>query len=164
VITILCSGSRGDIQPYIALAKALATYGKEVRIATGATFESFVTGYGIGFIPMSADPSLLRDLDPDLMRNAQSSDNPLKMLLTFRSMKRFADQAAASMTEECVRACQSSELIVYHLGCVAGYFAAREMGVPAVLAAPFPLPPWRFRHHSSGFRGRGAQHHRALFQ
>jgi UDP:flavonoid glycosyltransferase YjiC (YdhE family) len=38
VIIILCSGSRGDIQPYIALAQELISLGKKVRIATGASF------------------------------------------------------------------------------------------------------------------------------
>jgi sterol 3beta-glucosyltransferase len=139
VITILCSGSRGDIQPYIALAQALQEFGQEVRIATGTSFESFVTGYGISFIPLSADPATLQNLNPELMRTAQGSDNPIKMLLTFRKMKSFADKAAASMTEECFHACEASELVIYHPGCVAGYFAARQMGIPAVLASPFPM-------------------------
>jgi sterol 3beta-glucosyltransferase len=73
------------------------------------------------------------------MRTAQGSDNPIKMLLTFRRMKNFANKVAASMTDECVRACDASELVIYHPGCVAGYFAARDMGIPAVLATPFPL-------------------------
>ena len=33
MITILCAGSRGDFQPYIALAQQLKKFGKDVRIA-----------------------------------------------------------------------------------------------------------------------------------
>ncbi len=139
MITILCSGSRGDIQPYIALALELQKQGKEVRICTGKSFEKFITGYGIGFTSISADLETAQGINPELMRAAQSSDNPLKMLLTFRKMKRFAEKVAAAMTEESVLACMGSELIVYHPGCATGYFAARQLGVPAVLATPFPL-------------------------
>lgn len=32
MIIIICSGSRGDFQPYIALEKELKKQGKEVRI------------------------------------------------------------------------------------------------------------------------------------
>ncbi|RSK25804.1 hypothetical protein EJF36_02240 [Bacillus sp. HMF5848] len=32
MITILCAGSRGDFQPYIALAQELKKLGKKVRI------------------------------------------------------------------------------------------------------------------------------------
>jgi sterol 3beta-glucosyltransferase len=138
MITILCAGSRGDIQPYIALAQELLSMGKEVRIAAGRSFESFLTGYGIGFYPISADYQSA-DIDQSLLKDAQSSDNPLKMLLTFNRMKKYASQMASSMTEEMYNACQDSELVVYHPGCAIGYFAAKSMGIPAVLASPFPL-------------------------
>ncbi len=47
MITILCSGSRGDIQPYIALAIKLKKQGEDVRIAAGESFGDFITSYGI---------------------------------------------------------------------------------------------------------------------
>lgn len=139
MITILCSGSRGDIQPYIALGLELQKCGKEVRICTGKSFEGFVTSYGLSFAPLSADIETARALDPELLRAAQSSDNPLKMLLSFRKMKAFANRMAADTTAETFRVCADSELIVYHPGCAAGYFAARQLNIPAVLATPFPL-------------------------
>ena len=49
MISILCSGSRGDVQPYIALAQELKKLGLEARIASSKMFESFVRGYGIDF-------------------------------------------------------------------------------------------------------------------
>ena len=47
MITILCSGSRGDVQPYIALALELQKLGKPVRIASNKIFESFVRSHGL---------------------------------------------------------------------------------------------------------------------
>ena len=134
MITILCSGSRGDIQPYIALAQQLRKLGKDVRIAAGQSFKSFVEGYGIGFYPLSADFKTI-ELDPRLLKDAQSSDNPLKMLLTFNKMKKYA----VMMTDEMYSACEDSELVVYHPGCTVGYFAAEKLGVPSIMASPFPM-------------------------
>jgi sterol 3beta-glucosyltransferase len=44
MITILCSGSRGDFQPYIALALELKNAGIPVKIVGGKSFADFVPG------------------------------------------------------------------------------------------------------------------------
>ncbi len=134
MITILCSGSRGDFQPYIALAQMLQQKGQAVRIAGGKSFGAFVRSYGIDFYPFEADLDTV-GVDPKLLEAAGASDNPLKMLLAFNKMKDYG----IFTIEESVKACEGSELIVYHPGCTAGYFAARQMGIPAVLASPFPM-------------------------
>ena len=38
-ITILTLGSRGDVQPYVALGKGLLKRGHDVTICTGKTFQ-----------------------------------------------------------------------------------------------------------------------------
>ncbi len=134
MITILCTGSRGDIQPYIALSQELQKLGKEVRIVGGKSFEDLIKGYGIGFYNLSID-YLTADIDPKMLQEAQSSDNPLKMLLTFNKMKKYI----LGLTEEMFSACEGSELIVYHPGATIGYFAGEILGIPSVLATPFPL-------------------------
>jgi sterol 3beta-glucosyltransferase len=134
MITILCAGSRGDFQPYIALAQELKKLGKDVRIAGGKSFEDFIKGYGIGFYPLSVDYQTA-NIDPEMLQAAQSSDSPLKMLLTFNKMKRYV----LGLTEEMYYACEGNELIVYHPGATIGYFAGEILGIPSVLAAPFPM-------------------------
>jgi len=134
MITILCSGSRGDFQPYIALAQELQKLGKSVRIVGGKSFEDFIVGYGIDFYSLSADYQSI-DIDPKLLQDAQSSDNPLKMMLTFNKMKKYV----IGLTEEMFNACKGSELIVYHPGCSIGFFAGEKLGIPSILAAPFPM-------------------------
>jgi sterol 3beta-glucosyltransferase len=134
MITILCTGSRGDFQPYLALAQELKALGREVRIAGGQSFEAFIKGYGIDFYRLSQDYQSA-DLDPQLLTAAQSSDNPLKMLLTFNKMKKYVLELTAEMYQACV----GSELIIYHPGAAIGYFAGEMLGIPTVLAAPFPM-------------------------
>jgi len=134
MITILCSGSRGDFQPYIALAQELQKLDRKVRIVGGKSFEDFIKGYGIDFYPLSVDYQSA-NIDPKLIQEAQSSDNPLKMLLTFNKMKKYV----IGLTEEMFFSCKGSDLIVYHPGCSIGYFAGIELGIPSILAAPFPM-------------------------
>lgn len=134
MITILCSGSRGDFQPYIALARQLKKLGKEVRITSSKSFEGFIRSYGIDVYPISADSDTIK-IDPKLMKAAGSSDNPLKMLMTFNKMKEYG----IYMVNDFYSACEGSELIIYHPGCSVGYFAAQKFGIPSVLASPFPM-------------------------
>lgn len=53
-------GSRGDVQPFVALGKVLKeTYGHRVRVATHPTFQSFVEDSGLEFFSIGGDPAEL---------------------------------------------------------------------------------------------------------
>ncbi|UTT94116.1 hypothetical protein NDA17_002708 [Ustilago hordei] len=52
-------GSRGDVQPYIALAKGLQADGHRARIATHAEFGDWIIGHGIDFSEIGRDPAEL---------------------------------------------------------------------------------------------------------
>ncbi|KAI9155563.1 glycosyltransferase family 1 protein [Paramyrothecium foliicola] len=58
-IVVQVVGSRGDVQPFIALGNELQKQGHRVRIATHQTFESFVLSSGLEFYPIGGDPSEL---------------------------------------------------------------------------------------------------------
>jgi sterol 3beta-glucosyltransferase len=63
------------------------------------------------------------------------------MFFSFQKMKKYG----IYMVDKSYAACSGSELIVYHPGVSIGYFAAKKMGVPSVLASPFPLHRTRQR-------------------
>ncbi|WP_298839487.1 glycosyltransferase [Clostridium sp.] len=134
MITILCAGSRGDYQPYLALAMELKELGKDVRITGMREFGDFIRSYGIDFYPIQADFKSL-NVDENMLKQAQSADNPLKMLLTFNKMKKYG----AKIANEFYASCEGSELIIYHPGVTLGYFAAEKLGIPCILASPFPI-------------------------
>lgn len=58
-ITVLTIGSRGDVQPYIALCKGLIADGHKPKIATHAEFGDWVRKHGIDFAPVEGDPAEL---------------------------------------------------------------------------------------------------------
>ncbi|OJJ01775.1 hypothetical protein ASPVEDRAFT_71789 [Aspergillus versicolor CBS 583.65] len=55
-IVVQVVGSRGDVQPFIALGNELQRYGHRVRLATHDVFESFVRDSGLEFFPIGGDP------------------------------------------------------------------------------------------------------------
>ncbi|KAL2006865.1 hypothetical protein VTN00DRAFT_9533 [Thermoascus crustaceus] len=58
-IVIQVVGSRGDVQPFIAIGKELQQYGHRVRLATHDIFENFVKDSGLEFYPIGGDPAEL---------------------------------------------------------------------------------------------------------
>ncbi|KAL2062308.1 hypothetical protein VTL71DRAFT_6574 [Oculimacula yallundae] len=59
-IVIHVVGSRGDVQPFVALGRVLkATYGHRVRLATHGTFKKFVEENGLEFFEIGGDPAEL---------------------------------------------------------------------------------------------------------
>ncbi|KAF5930614.1 hypothetical protein HYC85_031487 [Camellia sinensis] len=51
-IVILIVGTRGDVQPFIAIGKRLQDYGHRVRLATHSNFKDFVLTAGLEFYPL----------------------------------------------------------------------------------------------------------------
>ncbi|QLQ78739.1 hypothetical protein HG537_0B00880 [Torulaspora globosa] len=78
-IGILTIGSRGDVQPYIALGKGLIKEGHQVTIITHSEFRSFVMMHGINFEEIAGDPAELmalmvehESMNVSLLRDASS--------------------------------------------------------------------------------------------
>lgn len=58
-IVMLIVGTRGDVQPFIAIGKKLQDYGHRVRLATHANYKEFVMTAGLEFFPVGGDPKVL---------------------------------------------------------------------------------------------------------
>lgn len=75
-IVIQVVGSRGDVQPFVALGKVLKdTYGHRVRLATHPNFKDFVQENGLEFFSIGGDPSRLMAFmvkNPSLMPGFRS--------------------------------------------------------------------------------------------
>lgn len=74
-IVIHVVGSRGDVQPFIALGNELQNHGHRVRLATHDVFDSFVRKSGLEFYPIGGDPAELMAFmvkNPGLIPNMKS--------------------------------------------------------------------------------------------
>ncbi len=139
LITLLTAGTRGDTQPYIALGLALQQKGYKIRLVASETFEALVTSFGLEFYPLPGDISAIAK-DPKL-RQAMEADNPLKVILSFKTMKNYARSLQQGFQQKFYDACRGSDAIVYHPGAAIGYFVAQAMNIPGILVTPFPMTP-----------------------
>lgn len=58
-IVILIVGTRGDVQPFVAIGNRLQEYGHRVRLATHSNFKEFVLAAGLEFFALGGDPKVL---------------------------------------------------------------------------------------------------------
>ncbi|XP_009627107.1 sterol 3-beta-glucosyltransferase UGT80A2-like isoform X1 [Nicotiana tomentosiformis] len=58
-IVMLIVGTRGDVQPFVAIGKKFQESGHRVRLATHANFREFVLSAGLEFYPLGGDPKVL---------------------------------------------------------------------------------------------------------
>ena len=132
-ITIITVGSRGDVQPYVALGLALTRAGHAVTVATHETFRTFVTDRGLAFAPVAGDPrGILGAATAD--RWLQSGRH--RHLVT--ATREFLGQVRPlldAMLADFWRVSRGADLVIY--SAVAAPCA--QMGVPSVAAFLQPL-------------------------
>ncbi|MGP9490100.1 glycosyltransferase [Glutamicibacter sp. AOP5-A2-7] len=133
-VLIMSFGTRGDIQPYAALAGELARSGHDVDFAVPEGFADLVpdgSGGSITHYPCGSEMlRLLREVLPELR-------GPRDALKTLGIMT----SAMRELNAECWAAAQSSrpDIVVYHPKCLAGQHIAQALGVPGVLSLPLPF-------------------------
>ena len=86
-LTIVAIGSRGDIQPYIALGQGLQRAGHRVRLNTHLDFEALVRAHDLEFAPLHGNVRDLMSSEAGVSF-AETGANPLKFVREFRGIAR----------------------------------------------------------------------------
>ena len=86
-ILILTLGSRGDVQPFAALASALAGRGHDVAVATSRGFEAMIEAAGAQAVPLSVDIQALAQ-SPEIRRALRSLRGKIKAWRMSKDMMR----------------------------------------------------------------------------
>lgn len=94
-VNILAAGSRGDVQPMVALGVGLVRAGHEVTICAGDDFEDFVTSRGVGFAPSGARIDDLIASPLGVAWLGHSSTNPFRELAALRRFVRASTDGYA---------------------------------------------------------------------
>lgn len=129
-ITIISIGSRGDIQPYIALSKGLNEAGHSVRLATHTAFAPLIRSYEAEFFPLDDDPREFFQTEKG-QRLLEGGSN------AFRFVHRLSQMIAPLVNmymERCEQACQDADvIIVTYLSFFIGYTTAEKLKKPLVV-------------------------------
>jgi sterol 3beta-glucosyltransferase len=134
-LTILTVGSRGDVQPYVALGLGLRREGHSVTLAASGIFEPWIRGHGLEFAPVRFNPQEFLQR-PDVREKFQSG-NPARLL----SLTRQTQPLYQSMFDDFWQACQKADHVVVTPIAYGGYDCAEKLGCPASLALLQPFGP-----------------------
>jgi len=122
-------GSRGDVQPLVALALELRALGQEVRLCVPPDFRDWVDGLGIP----------VRPIGPELRKLTASSAPAAPAPLSPERRRQMMEATVATQFETIAAAAQGCDVIV---GATALQIAARSvaevLGIPYVFAAYCP--------------------------
>ncbi|SJM88097.1 related to Sterol 3-beta-glucosyltransferase [Zygosaccharomyces bailii] len=141
-VGLLTIGSRGDVQPYIALGKGLQKEGHNVIIITHGEFRGFVESHGIEFDEIAGNPAELmsfmvehESLNVGLLKDASS-----------RFRKWIAELLVTSW-----KACRKAELdiLIESPSAMAGIHIAEALQIPYFRA--FTMPWTRTRAYPHAF-------------
>ncbi|WP_072395609.1 glycosyltransferase [Hyphomicrobium sp. CS1GBMeth3] len=134
-VAIQTLGTRGDVQPYIALARALMARGHEVQLCAPAQFEGLVSDHNVPFAPVPGEFLALLDKPEGKAAVAGSKGfgAGFKLLKHIRPLMR----AVLDAEWEAMRGFEP-DAIVYHPKSMASPSAAEKLGRPCILASPLP--------------------------
>ncbi|RCK59095.1 Sterol 3-beta-glucosyltransferase [Candida viswanathii] len=139
-ITLLTIGSRGDVQPYMALGKGLVKEGHNVTIATHGEFGDWIKKSGLNFKEIAGNPAELMSF--------MVTHNTMSVGFLKDAQKKFKSWIATLLTTSW-KACQGSDILIESPSAMAGIHIAEALGIPYFRA--FTMPWTRTRAYPHAF-------------
>lgn len=130
-VTILTYGSRGDVQPFLALSLRLIEAGHSVKLAAPARFKDFVIRWGVDFVPLAGDPQEL---------SRRLNDAGLNFVKLLRELMDHAVKTGAEVWRQTEESCRDADLILHTFThAVGAHSFARAHDIPDLHIQTFPV-------------------------
>ncbi len=138
-ITICTFGSRGDTQPYVALAIGLQQAGHQVTLVASSDLAEWIRSYGINVYPLRF--SLREFTQKPGQQDALKGRNMLRVLRDFRA---GFENYLVGVMDDCWQAAQDAEFLVLSSIASIGVDIAKQRNIPLAVVSLQPLfPPTR---------------------
>lgn len=136
-VSIVASGTRGDVQPYIALGAGLQQAGNNVRLLASENFEPLVVEAGLDFA--STGENIEAILQSEEWRKTTESGNFLTILAKMQSEMK---KRAAGIAQIMPNLLKGSDLIITGMSGIGGVFSIADMHhIPLIQAYVVPFMP-----------------------
>ena len=149
---IITCGSRGDIQPFLALAVTLKNRGHDVTIISSEIFKSFIESYDIEFIPYSSNP--LELLYSNKLLNYLQKDNKLGVV---NQLHKLGQLTIKEFTKLPFQLFDKFDFLISHVYLSSFVFSIAEklnkkfavviLSIPGTPTKDFPYQPVGFINH-----------------
>lgn len=130
-ISILAYGSRGDVQPFLALATGLRKVGHSVLLAAPYRFSDLAAALHVPFFPLAGDPQEI-----SVAINAAGTN----LYGMVKSIRDYAVGIAPQVVSQMMEASAGADLLVHSFLFTSGaHGLARSMGIPDISIQTFPM-------------------------
>ena len=135
-VCFLTLGTRGDVQPYLALAKYIINKGHSAIICTSESFKNLVKKEGVEFASAALDLMALSQSDI----GKKVLEHPIKNIkLTLKVSKEIMRPQYRQTFDDFYNACKNADIIVYHSKALVAIDIAEKLHIPAVHMPPIPV-------------------------
>ncbi len=133
-------GTRGDVEPFVALAGGLRAAGVEVRLATSGRFRDWVESFGVSCFPVS-DASLASIESQDGKTMLEGGSGLFRRITAGIRLARKSGRINEELMRDTWGAAEifAPDFIVFHPKLFAAPHVAERLGVPAFLAVLQPM-------------------------
>lgn len=130
--SLITIGSRGDVQPFLALGKGLQRKGHTVQICTMDKFQSLVESEGFSYLPLAGSAELLME---------KLIGEQVSFAEYFKNLRGLLNPIKEQFLSDIEAACKNADCVLYStLGSVA-YHACEKYRVPCFRTFFCPLDP-----------------------
>ncbi len=134
-IAILTFGSRGDVQPFLALARALQRRGAQPVLGAHPVYRKLIEHHGVAYAELAGDPQ-------EWMRSQARLRAMVRSPAVLTAAREFAGEWAPTMRtmlEQSTDLAEASDAVVFSHGALAGPHLREALGKPSAFAS---LQPW----------------------
>jgi sterol 3beta-glucosyltransferase len=141
---IVAIGSRGDVQPYVALALGLMERGHGATVMAHENFRDFVGGYGVEFISLRGNVEAMLQSEEG-MRTLKAGN----IVAFTRYLQKITVNTVESIVSDTLEACEKADVLIASLLAlpwVQGLaeklgkkWAIVQLNLPTVMTKAFPM-------------------------
>ncbi|PEN11466.1 UDP-glucose--sterol glucosyltransferase [Longibacter salinarum] len=139
-ILILTIGTRGDVQPHVALAVGLRKAGHNVTLCTSPRYRNLFADRGLSFAPLSDDLVAITESVEGRAALEDMSSLISGVRTAVRLIREHGD-IQRQLVRDGWKAAEAAQpdLIVYHPKMACGLHFAEKLGIPAVITPLYPI-------------------------
>jgi UDP:flavonoid glycosyltransferase YjiC (YdhE family) len=126
-IRLISVGSRGDLQPYLAILLELQRRGHQVTLIGSVNFQAVAEAHAVPFLPLPGDFTTLLNSEAGL---ALMQGKPVQLI---------SDALLRELLETAHAAMEGTDLLLVSPLCLWGYHLAEATGCRLVVLSPVPI-------------------------
>ncbi len=135
-IAIFTLGSRGDVQPYVAIGREAIKNGHSVVICTGESFRGFIEDNGIEYAKADLDlMALLKTKEGQEIFN----NGTKHIIKAMKYAKENVNPAYRNTMEQFYNCAKDADIIIYHPKALGTQDIALNLDIPCICMSPVPF-------------------------